>query len=85
MKDHLPHPDRVMATSPVCSVSQLALNCGDAKLTKESNGSYRVQAKREDGTTLDLTFSPEKPATRHGKDGIVAGKEGDDMFYYFHL
>ena len=56
----------------------------NAECIKDKNGHYVISAKNEEGTTaLSLTFSPSKPPIRHGKDGIVKGHDGDDMFYYF--
>jgi len=32
---------------------------------------------------VSSNFAPQKPATRHGDNGLVRGVHGEDMFYYF--
>ena len=73
----------------------LKLDYEEASLEKKVGGSYLVRgATPGNGKTPDeagykpsygfeLEFAPAKAAVRHGDNGVVAGHDGDDMFYYF--
>lgn len=62
----------------------LAIDMENAQVTKDATGAYHVTAITTDGkNSINLTLHPRKPAIRHGLNGVVAGHDGDDMFYYF--
>jgi geranylgeranyl pyrophosphate synthase/predicted secreted hydrolase len=80
----VPAPDRVFDAPVHVSQSKLDLDFGGARFFKQDDGSYRlILTNRREHVGCDLVFAPEKAAVRHGEDGVVAGKSGEDMFYYF--
>lgn len=82
-KDNVPLPDRMFTRDPKCSATALDIDMEDATLTKDGK-SYILRLALPGGeTALNLRFTPNKPAVRHGLNGIVKGHDGDDMFYYF--
>lgn len=85
-KGNVPLPDRMFNPKRPTKVSysELDIDFEDATVTKDSAGRYVVKAALPDGSAaVDLTFNPQKPAVRHGMNGVVKGHDGDDMFYYF--
>jgi predicted secreted hydrolase len=55
----------------------------DGSLVKTADGAYHITIKTETGdAALDVLVRPQKPAARHGTDGVVNGTPGDEMFYY---
>jgi geranylgeranyl pyrophosphate synthase/predicted secreted hydrolase len=84
-KGNVPLPDRMFKKDANVPFGKLNLDYENATVTKRSDGAYIVNALHSDGeeSGFSLAFLPQKPAVRHGKDGVVAGHDGDDMFYYF--
>ena len=84
-KGSVPLPDRMFNKDANVKWGALNLDYENATVTKASDGSYVVNAVHRGGEKagFSLSFTPQKPAVRHGKDGVVAGHDGDDMFYYF--
>ncbi len=78
-RDQVPTPDRVFDGAVRVATDRLHLEYGTASYEKLPDGSYQLHIA--DG--CDLNFFPEKPAARHGDDGIVRGTTGEQMFYYF--
>jgi geranylgeranyl pyrophosphate synthase/predicted secreted hydrolase len=81
---HVPLPDR-MFTAPVhVDMKKLDLDFGGARFFKQEDGSYRLKLENpHEHVGCDLTFRLLKQPIRHGEDGVVRGKSGEDMFYYF--
>lgn len=80
----VPLPDRVFCRPVQVAEDRLFLDFGDAQLEKRTDGSYRLTlCNHEEAVSCDLTIRPSKPVIRHGEDGVVRGKDGEDMFYYF--
>ncbi|MBE7451128.1 MAG: polyprenyl synthetase family protein [Kofleriaceae bacterium] len=79
----VPTPDRIFDAPVVVATDRLDLDYGGATFVRQADGSYRLRLAARDGTAADLTFHPEKPAIRHGDDGVVRGAGGEQMFYYF--
>ena len=83
-KGRVPQPDRFFATPVLVSKGRLDLDFGGNRFWKLDDGRYRLELKDgPDGTACDLTLSPKCVAVRHGTDGVVKGRAGEDMFYYF--
>jgi geranylgeranyl pyrophosphate synthase/predicted secreted hydrolase len=85
-KGNVPLPDRMFKKDASVPFGTLNLDYENASVTKRSDGAYVVNAVASNGkkdSGFNLVFVPKKPAVRHGKDGVVAGHDGDDMFYYF--
>ena len=78
-RDQVPTPDRVFDGAVRVAGDRLHLEYGTASYEKLPDGSYQLHIA--DG--CDLNFLPEKPAARHGDDGVVRGTTGEQMFYYF--
>jgi len=83
-KGNVPLPDRLFKRDPkVGSGKFLDLDFESSSLHKNSDGEYLLSAKHPSlPCSFDLVFAPKKKAVRHGDNGVVKGKEGDDMFYY---
>lgn len=80
----IPTPDRVFDGPVVVATDRLRLDYGGAHFERRADGGYHLRlASERDGAGCDLVFHPEKPATRHGDDGVVRGADGEQMFYYF--
>ena len=84
-KGNVPRPDRMFDQNPRVSKSSLDIDFQDAQMNKLSNGEYEIRAchGEDKSTGFRLTFRAQKPAIRHGANGVVKGHDGDDMFYYF--
>eukprot|EP00937_MAST-01D_sp_MAST-1D-sp2_P006722 g6722.t1 len=96
-KDEVPLPDRMFTRAPSVGTGlldgrKLALDFECATLSKTATGAYALKADTPaigQGTGaqaacgFELIFTPQKKAVRHGDHGVVAGHDGDDMFYYF--
>lgn len=83
-KGTIPLPDRMMDKHPSVSERALDIDFGSGHVRRTETGSYEVHAWLPDGSTgFALLFTPSKPAIRHGRNGVVKGHDGDDMFYYF--
>ena len=83
-KGNVPLPDRMFSKrDPIVEKNKLHLDFESAVLTKDANGAYVLTCTTPDGKTgVELVLNPQKPAVRHGLDGVVKGHDGDDMFYY---
>jgi geranylgeranyl pyrophosphate synthase/predicted secreted hydrolase len=83
-KGNVPLPDRMFSKrDPIVEKDRLHLDFESAVLTKDANGAYVLSCTTPDGKTgVELVLNPQKPAVRHGLDGVVKGHDGDDMFYY---
>lgn len=80
----LPVPDRIFDGPVTVPTDRLALDFGGARFEKRADGGYHLRLHNpRDGAGCDLVFHPEKPAIRHGDDGVVRGAGGEQMFYYF--
>src|SRR5688500_2700924 len=80
----IPTPDRVFDGPVVVATDRLRLDYGGAHFERRADGGYHLRLVNErDGAGVDIVFHPEKPAIRHGDDGVVRGADGEQMFYYF--
>ncbi|MBP6632051.1 MAG: polyprenyl synthetase family protein [Kofleriaceae bacterium] len=80
----IPVPDRVFDGAVSVPADRLDLDYAGARFTRRPDGSYHLHLDNpRDGSGCDLVFTPRKPATRHGDDGVVRGTGGEQMFYYF--
>jgi geranylgeranyl pyrophosphate synthase/predicted secreted hydrolase len=83
-RGHVPGPTQMFDSAPRVSRRGLGLSYGDDHLLKTDAGSYRVELVDEARQIeCKLTFQPQKPAIRHGDDGVLHGVAGERMFYYF--
>lgn len=83
-KGVVPLPDELLKKEPTLSNEKLYLDYDGNTFTKQADGSYvlHLQHKRQK-LNIDIRFKPQKPATRHGNNGVVRGVSAEDMFYYF--
>ncbi len=80
----IPLPDRLFDGEVYVGDRRLELDFAGSRFTRNDDGSYALAL--HDGRVnvgCDLVFHPEKPAVRHGEDGVVRGHGGEEMFYYF--
>lgn len=83
-KGKIPYPDKMFRDDPKIGVSELNLDFDNNCLRRSDDGSYALDLCRKDiSTRCKLVFVPEKEAVRHGEEGVVKGRDGADMFYYF--
>ncbi len=83
-RGEVPRPDRVLGQP--CGVAQHRLSLDYDGRCFERLGTDRYRLELFDAsraTMIVLTLRLDKPVTRHGADGLVHGKSGEDMFYYF--
>lgn len=82
-RGNVPKPDKMFTEEVVCDDKEFNLQFESGSVRKDSKGRYIVKAATEDGKTwINFACDPQKPAVRHGQNGIVKGHDGDDMFYY---
>ncbi len=83
-RGQVPAPDRVFDGTVVVDPDRLHLTYGESSFEKLPDGSYRLRlVNPREHAGCDLVFAPQKPAARHGDNGIVRGNAGEQMFYYF--
>lgn len=83
-KGVLPYPDELLTRDVVIAKDKLHLDYDDNTFTKKKNGNYVLHLyHKELNIGADLEFTPQKPPTRHGDNGVVRGVSAEDMFYYF--
>jgi predicted secreted hydrolase len=63
------------------SESHYYLSLGDWSV-RESGDSHVARSTLEDGTTLEITLTPEKPAILNGRDGVSYKDEGQASRYF---
>lgn len=63
------------------SSSHYYLSLGDWSV-RESGDSHVIRAVLDDGTTLEATLTPEKPAILNGRDGVSYKDEGQASRYF---
>ncbi|MBS2025152.1 MAG: polyprenyl synthetase family protein [Deltaproteobacteria bacterium] len=80
----VPAPDRVFDGPVALAGDRLGLDFGGLLFSSQGDGTYRLSLRDHGGQNgCELVFAPEKPAIRHGDDGVVHGPDGEEMFYYF--
>lgn len=83
-RGHVPGPTRMFDSAARVARRGLSLSYGDDHFVKTEAGAYRVELVDEaQQIQCKLTFQPQKPAVRHGADGVLHGVAGEQMFYYF--
>lgn len=84
LKGEVPLPDRLVKKTPEVSWNRLAIDLDGNRLTKQDDGSYRLELQHAaKNVGCNLVFTPKKPMVRHGNDGVVRGSSSEHMFYYF--
>lgn len=84
-KGNVPLPDRMFSPGrdAICDREKLHVDLESAVISKDRSGNYVLTCTTPgNAASLELVFKAEKPAVRHGLDGVVKGHDGDDMFYY---
>jgi geranylgeranyl pyrophosphate synthase/predicted secreted hydrolase len=80
----IPGPTRMLECEPSVARDQLDLGYGKDRLCKTATGSYRLELHDpQHDIVCKLVFTPKKPPTRHGDDGLIHGVGDELMFYYF--
>jgi len=80
----IPGPTRMFHAEPEVGERRLLLDYDGDRLEKLADGTYTLALQdAERGIACELSFSLDKPPTRHGDDGVVHGVSGEVMFYYF--
>ena len=83
-KGVVPYPDELLKNDVVIASDKLHLDFDGNTFTKKKNGNYVLHLFHERlNIGADLEFTPQKPPTRHGDNGVVRGVSAEDMFYYF--
>ncbi|MBS1594864.1 MAG: polyprenyl synthetase family protein [Bacteroidetes bacterium] len=83
-KGVVPYPDELLTRDVVIAKDKLSLDYDGNTFKKKKDGSYMLHlAHKELNISVDIEFSPQKPPTRHGDNGVVRGVSAEDMFYYF--
>jgi geranylgeranyl pyrophosphate synthase len=86
-KGTIPLPDRAIeGPIIVAEKNNLNLQYGEGNtLVKTTRNSYMMECTDYDGkVSCKLDFTPQRPATRQGHNGIVkVGRNRETMFYYF--
>jgi geranylgeranyl pyrophosphate synthase/predicted secreted hydrolase len=83
-KGVVPFPDELLTKDVVIASDKLFLDFDGNTFQKKKNGNYALHLYHaEQNISADLEFSPQKPPTRHGDNGVVRGVSAEDMFYYF--
>lgn len=80
-RDVVPAPDKVFDGAVSVATDRLHVQYGASSFEK-IDGGYKLRLHNDDAQ-LELVFAPQKPATRHGDDGVVRGNANEEMFYYF--
>jgi len=83
-KGVVPYPDELLTRDVVIASDKLFLDFDGNTFQKKRNGNYVLHLHHEElNISADLEFTPQKPPTRHGDNGVVRGVSAEDMFYYF--
>jgi geranylgeranyl pyrophosphate synthase/predicted secreted hydrolase len=83
-KGVVPYPDELLTRDVLIASDKLHLDFDGNTFIKKKNGNYVLHLHHtEQNISADLEFTPQKPPTRHGDNGVVRGVSAEDMFYYF--
>ncbi|MCD8528471.1 MAG: carotenoid 1,2-hydratase [Chitinophagales bacterium] len=83
-KDVVPYPDRLFKKGANTKLNKLHLQYDNNEFVKLDNGNYLLKLEDEEHEVeVQMEFKPQKPAIRHGENGVVFGVTSEDMFYYF--
>lgn len=83
-RGRVPGPTQMFDGAARVARRSLGLSYGSDHFFKTDTGAYRVELVDEaQQLECKLTFSPQKPAIRHGDDGVLHGVADERMFYYF--
>ncbi|MEZ4916465.1 MAG: polyprenyl synthetase family protein [Chitinophagales bacterium] len=83
-KGNVPYPDRLFQQKIIVNLDKLHLKFDDNIFIKNNENSYSlVLNDDEHDLSFKMDFTPKKPVTRHGENGVVFGVSAEDMFYYF--
>lgn len=83
-KGNVPYPDQMFKNDPIVHMDKLHLEFDGDSYIKLEEGKYQLKLYSDHYKCgCDLIFTLEKPAARHGDNGVVKGAAGEDMFYYF--
>ncbi len=81
-KGKMPRPDGTLSTPLNVATDQLNLQYGTSQYVKDHAGDYHAVLHGKEAHS-ELTLHPLMEPHRHGREGVVPGKEGEEMFYYF--
>jgi geranylgeranyl pyrophosphate synthase/predicted secreted hydrolase len=83
-RGRVPLPDQLLKWPGKVALHRLALDLDGNRFGKDEAGRYTLDLWDE-GMKVGcrLTFSPRKPAVRHGDDGVTLLDSRREMFYYF--
>ncbi|MDP6943664.1 MAG: lipocalin-like domain-containing protein, partial [Myxococcota bacterium] len=83
-KGRVPYPDQVFGDEVFVGKRRLDLDFDGQVLTRLDDGAYALSLFHDHFKVgCDLVFRPQVAPIRHGRDGVVKGTCGEDMFYYF--
>jgi geranylgeranyl pyrophosphate synthase/predicted secreted hydrolase len=83
-KGVVPYPDELLTKEPLLANDKLHLDFDGNTFIKKKNGNYVLHLHHADlNISADVEFTPQKPPTRHGDNGVVRHISNEDMFYYF--
>ncbi|NUN13154.1 MAG: polyprenyl synthetase family protein [Myxococcales bacterium] len=83
LQDKVPYPDRMFNREPFEATRKLELDYDGLCFKKLDDNTYHLKMFQDHHKVgCDLIFKPQKAPIRHGADGVVAGPDGSEMFYY---
>jgi geranylgeranyl pyrophosphate synthase/predicted secreted hydrolase len=83
-RGRVPLPDQLLRRPAVVAADRLSLDMDGNRLVRRDDGSYALRLWDDWlGAGCRLTFTPQKPAVRHGEDGVTLLDSRREMFYYF--
>lgn len=83
-RDDVPRPDVVLDSACHVSQERLLLDYGGRIFERLDDGDYQLELHDTTGQIdCELRIRLNKPVVRHGANGLVHGKSGEEMFYYF--
>ncbi len=83
-RGRVPGPTQMLERDPVVAKDRLALDYSGNCFEKLDGGAYRLRLRdQKSGVECELHLVLNKAACRYGRDGVVHGVSGEQMFYYF--
>ncbi len=83
-RGNVPYPDQMFKKEVYVNLNKLELDFDGQRYTKIADKTYRLELNHDHfNMGCDITLKLQKPAIRHGNNGVVKGTAGENMFYYF--
>ena len=83
-KGRVPYPDQMFEGDVFIGARRLELDFDGQVFKRLDNGAYALNLFHDHYKVgCNLIFTPKVAPVRHGREGVVKGTCGEDMFYYF--